>query len=92
MRSASLINSVLMSSHRDYETEKDWELLRNDSLYGDALVFEPQAERSSAGAERYEMVVTDRWTSKVCLYFVRGTRRVDWRLTRTCCAVDKDES
>lgn len=58
--------SVLLSSHRDYDSEKDWELLRNDSPYGDALVFELQAERSTTGTERFEMVVTDRWTSKVC--------------------------
>lgn len=39
--------------------------MRNDSPYGDALVFEPQTERSSTGVKRYEMVVTDKWTSKV---------------------------
>ncbi|WVW83561.1 hypothetical protein I302_105582 [Kwoniella bestiolae CBS 10118] len=50
----------LLSSHRIYETEKDWELLRNDSPYSDALVFEPVNDSK----ERYEMVVTDSWTSK----------------------------
>jgi len=54
--------AVLLSSHRDYETEKDWELLRNDSAYADALLFEPQ-KNGQAGA--CEMVVTDRWLSKV---------------------------
>nr|XP_019007008.1 uncharacterized protein I203_00603 [Kwoniella mangroviensis CBS 8507]OCF70469.1 hypothetical protein I203_00603 [Kwoniella mangroviensis CBS 8507] len=50
----------LLSSHRDYATEKDWEWLRNDSPYSDALVFEPVDE----SREKYEMIVTDRWTSK----------------------------
>lgn len=58
-------STVLLSSHRDYDTEKDWELLRNDSPYNDALVFEPQTERSTTGIERFEMIVTDRWISKV---------------------------
>jgi hypothetical protein len=57
--------AVLLSSHRDYDAEKDWELLRNDSPYGDALVFEPQIERSPTGTQRYEMIVTNRWASKV---------------------------
>lgn len=55
----------MLSSHRDYDTEKDWELLRNDSPYGDALVFESQTERSATGVERFEMIVTDKWMSKV---------------------------
>ncbi|WWD02658.1 hypothetical protein V865_000698 [Kwoniella europaea PYCC6329] len=50
----------LLSSHRDYAVEKDWEWLRNDSPYSDALVFEPVDE----SREKYEMIVTDRWTSK----------------------------
>ncbi|WWC93869.1 hypothetical protein V866_000705 [Kwoniella sp. B9012] len=50
----------LLSSHRDYATEKDWEWLRNDSPYSDTLVFEPVDE----SREKYEMIVTDRWTSK----------------------------
>ncbi|KAL7419511.1 hypothetical protein Q5752_005422 [Cryptotrichosporon argae] len=49
----------LLSSHRDYETEDDWEWLRNDSAYGDAIRFEP-----SGDAGKCEMVVTDGWRSK----------------------------
>lgn len=48
----------MLSSHRDYHTEMDWEWLRNDSRYADALVFEP------VGDGRYEMVVSDQWRSK----------------------------
>ncbi len=48
-----------MSSYRDFEKENDWEWLRNDSAYGNALRFEPVSEN------RYEMVVTDKWASKV---------------------------
>lgn len=54
---------VLMSSHRDYETENDWEWLRNDSDYADALRFEQVPDEP----EKYEMVVTDEWQSKVSL-------------------------
>nr|XP_018263413.1 uncharacterized protein I303_04907 [Kwoniella dejecticola CBS 10117]OBR85571.1 hypothetical protein I303_04907 [Kwoniella dejecticola CBS 10117] len=54
----------LLSSHRDYAVEKDWEWLRNDSPYCDALVFEPVDKDSSPDGARYEMVVTDRWLSK----------------------------
>lgn len=53
----------MLSSHRDYKTEKDWEWLRNDSAYADALVFEHLKEEP----EKYEMVVTNRWQSKVSL-------------------------
>ncbi|WWD19982.1 hypothetical protein CI109_104455 [Kwoniella shandongensis] len=48
----------LLTSHRDYDTEKDWEWLRNDSPYSDALKFEPVDEA------KYEMVVTKDWSSK----------------------------
>jgi len=58
------IPSVLLSSHRDYETEKDWELLRNDSPYADALRFE-ETDAGPSGTRRYEMVVTSNWTSLV---------------------------
>ncbi|WWC89627.1 uncharacterized protein L201_004552 [Kwoniella dendrophila CBS 6074] len=54
----------LLSSHRDYQTERDWEWLRNDSPYADALVFEPVDKESSPNEARFEMVVTDSWTSK----------------------------
>ncbi|KAK4686150.1 hypothetical protein P7C73_g3978, partial [Tremellales sp. Uapishka_1] len=50
----------LLSSYRDFDLEDDWEWLRNDSAYSDALVFEPVA----GGVGKYEMVVTDGWSSK----------------------------
>ena len=56
---------VLMSSHRDYDSEKDWELLRNDSPYADALHFEETADAGPSGSKRYEMVVTSKWSSLV---------------------------
>jgi len=56
---------VLLSSHRDYESEKDWELLRNDSPYSDALRFEETREAGPSGSKRYEMVVTTDWASLV---------------------------
>jgi hypothetical protein len=40
--------------------EKDWELLRNDSPYADALQFEEQI-----GGGKYEMVVSPKWASLV---------------------------
>lgn len=57
------LSVVLLSSHRDYETEMDWEWLRNDSPYADVLLFEPVGEQ----IDRFEMVVTSRWSSRVCL-------------------------
>jgi hypothetical protein len=51
--------TVLLSSHRDYHTEYDWEWLRNDSPYADALVFE------KAEDDKYQMVVSDRWRTKL---------------------------
>lgn len=58
------LHPVLLSSHRDYETEKDWELLRNDSPYANALRFE-ETDAGPSGTRRYEMVVTSNWTSLV---------------------------
>jgi hypothetical protein len=58
-----LTDLVLLSSHRDYATEKDWEYLRNDSAYADALQFEKVS--GGVGEDKFEMVVTDRWRSKV---------------------------
>ncbi|WVR04200.1 hypothetical protein IAU60_001200 [Kwoniella sp. DSM 27419] len=49
----------LLSSHRDYTTERDWEWLRNDSPYADALRFE-----AVDGRDEFEMVVTSQWSSK----------------------------
>lgn len=54
-------DQVLLSSHRNYASELDWEWLRNDSAYADALVFEPTADE-----RKFQMIVTDRWKSKVC--------------------------
>lgn len=55
---------VLLSSHRDYPNEKDWEYLRNDSAYADAIKFE-RVDTGGIGTEKYEMVVTKRWGSLV---------------------------
>jgi len=73
-----------LSSHRDYETEKDWEWLRNDSAYSDALLFEPvENDGTSSAEQKYEMVVTNQWSSKVC-WFPFGVRvgDVDLALAR----------
>ena len=61
----SRLTTVLMSSHREYRTEQDWEWLRNDSGYSDALVFEPQERDGKLDDDVCEMIVTDRWMSKV---------------------------
>lgn len=53
--------SVLLSSFRDFKNEKDWEWLRNDSPYSSALKFE------DVGNDKYEMVVTKEWQSKVSI-------------------------
>ncbi|WVQ94361.1 hypothetical protein IAU59_001440 [Kwoniella sp. CBS 9459] len=50
----------LLSSHRHYETEEDWEWLRNDSPYASAIRFEPV----EGDQNKFEMVVTDKWASK----------------------------
>ncbi|WVF66748.1 hypothetical protein IAT40_001490 [Kwoniella sp. CBS 6097] len=50
----------LLSSHRDYRNEKDWEWLRNDSPFASAIMFEPVEGEQ----DKFEMVVTDRWASK----------------------------
>ena len=70
-KSVSLTPTVLLSSHRDYETERDWEWLRNDSAFSDALSFELFKGDGETKEEKFEMVVTDKWTSKVsrCLSF-----------------------
>ena len=62
---AWICTTVLLSSHRDYETEKDWEWLRNDSAYSDALMFEPVDTGGRSGQETFEMIVADKWSSKV---------------------------
>ena len=60
-----LLNTVLLSSHRDYGTENDWEWLRNDSAYSDALLFEPVDGDGTSNEEKFEMLVTENWKSKV---------------------------
>lgn len=61
----ALIGIVLLSSYRDFETEIDWEWLRNDSAYSDALRFVPMESDGTSGEAKFEMVVTERWSSKV---------------------------
>ena len=56
---------VLLSSYRDFETENDWEWLRNDSSHGDLLKFEKTIEEG-----KFEMVVSKDWSSKVSLSFL----------------------
>ncbi len=56
---------VLLTSHRDYDTEKDWEWLRNDSPFSDALIFAPTEHDGTSGDAKFEMIVTKRWTSLV---------------------------
>ncbi|KAJ9101904.1 putative NRPS-like protein biosynthetic cluster, partial [Naganishia cerealis] len=56
---------VLMTSYRDYENDKEWEWLRNDSPYASALKFE-QSESDSTG-RKLEMIVTSEWKSKAWL-------------------------
>lgn len=53
----------MLSSYRDFETDKEWEWLHNDSPYADALVFESFEE----DPRKAEMVVTNGWKSKVSI-------------------------
>jgi len=69
-----LTDPVLLSSHRDYDSEKDWELLRNDSPYADALQFEETADAGPSGSKRYEMVVTSEWSSLVSSFLLSGKK------------------
>jgi len=62
---SAIRNIVLLSSHRDYETEKDWEWFRNDSAYSDALRFVPGESDGMLSGEKFEMMVTERWSSRV---------------------------
>lgn len=55
--------SVLLTSYRDFENDKEWEWLRNDSPYAGALRFE-QSESDPSG-RKAEMIVTPEWKSKV---------------------------
>lgn len=56
-----LLLTVLLTSYRDFKTDKEWEWLHNDSAYASALVFEPFE------GNKAEMVVTNEWRSKVGL-------------------------
>lgn len=78
-----------MTSHRDYEHEKDWEWLRNDSKYADALRFEPVEGEGNLSEEKFEMVVTARWKSKVSLHFLPSI--LD-KVNAADFLVDQDES
>ncbi|KAG7527660.1 hypothetical protein FFLO_06707 [Filobasidium floriforme] len=49
----------LLTSYRDFKTDKEWEWLHNNSAYASALVFEPFE------GNKAEMVVTNDWRSKV---------------------------
>jgi hypothetical protein len=56
---------VLLSSHRDYKNDREWEVLRNDSPYAGALRFEETSDTGPTGRKRFEMVVTAEWSSLV---------------------------
>lgn len=58
-----LLVAVLLSSYRDFDTEKDWEWMRNDSPYRNDLAFEP-FEGDPRGLKA-EMVVAKAWRSRV---------------------------
>ena len=66
--------AVLLSSNRNFDTEDDWDWLRNDSTYADALVFEPAAGSTDGVCE---LVVSPKWRSKVCQSSDQGSRRKD---------------
>ncbi|KAJ9125226.1 hypothetical protein QFC22_000181 [Naganishia vaughanmartiniae] len=53
----------LMTSYRDYENDKEWEWLHNDSPYASALKFEESESDPTGG--KLEMIVTSEWKSKV---------------------------
>jgi hypothetical protein len=66
---AASTHVVLLTSYRDFDNDREWEWLHNDSLYASALVFEPTGD---GGGNKAEMVVTNEWKSKVS--FIRGLR------------------
>jgi hypothetical protein len=52
-----------MSSYRDYDTDKEWSWLRNDSLGLTLLHFE--AVGNSEEENMYELVVDQKWSTRV---------------------------
>ena len=52
---------VLMSSHREYESDFKWSWLRNDGPGARMLRFEPAADDESV----YELVVPREWSTRV---------------------------
>ena len=52
-----------MSSHRDYENDKEWSWLRNQGLGLQLLHFEPVGD--SEDENMYELVVDAKWTTRV---------------------------
>ncbi|GJE91273.1 hypothetical protein PsYK624_074220 [Phanerochaete sordida] len=53
----------LMSSHRDYDHDKEWIWLRNDGLGLELLHFEPVSD--SADEDLSELVVDKQWSTRV---------------------------
>jgi hypothetical protein len=72
------LSIVLLTSYRDFEGDKEWEWLHNDSPYSSALVFEPfEADEQGEGRGRKaEMIVTSDWKSKVSPPFTYTPRWV----------------
>jgi hypothetical protein len=66
---ATSMHVVLLTSYREFDNDREWEWLHNDSPYASALVFEPTGDE---GGKKAEMVVTNEWKSKV--NFVRCSR------------------
>ena len=52
-----------MSSHRDYDNDKEWSWLRNDGLGLKLLRFEPMGE--SEGQCVFELIVDRKWSTRV---------------------------
>jgi hypothetical protein len=51
-----------MSSHRDYDDDREWSWLRNDGLGLRLLHFEPVADSN----DMFELVVSKSWSTRVC--------------------------
>lgn len=76
----------LMSSHRDYDTDKEWVWLRNSGLGVKLLHFEPVGDENM-----YELVVDKQWSTRVVsnrpdgsfasgdLYALHPTKPNTWR-------------
>lgn len=55
--------AVLMSSHRNYDNDKEWSWLRNHGLGLELLHFEPITDLEDKTV--YELIVDEKWTTRV---------------------------